>query len=126
MAETIGNILDRVRAMGCLVQPRGRSVSIRLPDPNGSKQKFSLFVVRVTGEIYTGWLSDQLARIGMDKQIAADWFGSLADLVPGVERHPTLVDNLSRDIELEEIDPVLDEFFERLEGTIERIQTEAG
>ena len=126
MADTISDIFDRVRAMGCLVQPRKNSVSIRLPDPNGSKQKLSLFVVRVTGEIYTGWLSDQLGRIGMSKHIAADWFGSLADLVPGVERHPSLVDSLSRFIKLEEIEPVLDEFFVRLERTIERIQTEAG
>jgi len=125
MAATIGSIIERAREMGAIVQPRKRSMSVRLLDPNGSKQKLTLFVVTVTGQIYTGWLSEQLEKIDLDKRMAADWFESLANLVPGVERHATLLDNLSRFIKIEEIEPVLDEFFVRLEKAIEAIQNSA-
>ena len=84
-------------------------MSIRLQDPSGSKQKLTLFVITVTGQIYTAWLSEQLAKVGTDPGIAAEWFQSLADLVPGVERHATFADNLSRYILLPELEPVMDE-----------------
>jgi len=126
MKERIRHILDAVGEMGCLIQPRKQSMSIRLPDPNGSRQKLTLFVITVTGQIYTGWLSEQLERVDMDKQIAADWFESLVDLVAGVERHPTLFDNLTRHIMLHEIDPVMDEFLARVQKTVDIIQDAAG
>jgi hypothetical protein len=125
MAKTIQSILDHVRSMGALVQLRKRSVSVRLADPDGSKQKLSLFVLTVTGQIYTGWLSEQLERIELDPSIADDWFAGLAALVPGVERHATLRDSLSRFIKIDEVEPVLDEFYRLLGGTIEAIQDSA-
>ena len=121
MKKTIASILDEVKAMGCLVQPRKRSMSVRLQDPNGSKQKLTLFVITVTGQIYTGWLSEQLGKVDMDPTIAANWFQSLADLVPGVERHATLADNLSRFILLHEIEPVMEEFLSRVQETVDAI-----
>ena len=121
MREKIRHILEAVEAMGCLVQPRKRSMSIRLQDPNGSKQKLTLFVITVTGQIYTGWLSEQLERVDMDPNIAAKWFQSLVDLVPGVERHATLVDSISRFILLREIEPVMDEFLARVQKTVDAI-----
>jgi len=125
MTRTIRSILDRAREMGAIVQPQKRSMSVKLNDPNGSRQKLTLFVITVTGQIYTGWLSEQLEKVDFDKQIAADWFQSLADLVPGVERHATLFDNLSRFIKLEEIEPVLDKFYARLETAIAAIRNSA-
>ena len=82
-------------------------------------------MITVTGQIYTGWLSRQLEKVGLSKQIAADWFQSLADFVPGVERHATLFDNLSRFILLHEIEPVMDQFLTRVQLTIDTIQTPA-
>ena len=125
MADTIRSILDRAQDMGCILQPRKQGISVRLKDPNGSKQKLTFFVIRFTGKIYTGWLSGQLEKIGVDKQIAAAWFQGLVDLVPGIRRHERLFDNLSRDISLPEIEPVLGEFFARLEATIEAIEDAA-
>ena len=125
MAEIIRSILDRVMAMGCVIQPRKRSISVRLNDPNGSTQKLTLFVITVTGQLYTGWLTDQLQKIGADKQLGLDWIEALANLIPGVTPHPTQISNLSRFILLEEIEPVLDEFYDRLESTIRAIQDSA-
>jgi hypothetical protein len=125
MADTIHSILDKAKAMGCMIQPRKRSISVRLTDPNSSKQKITLFVMTVTGQIYTGWITDQLQTIGVNKQVGLDWIERLADLVPGVEPHATQVSNLSRFIKIEEIEPVLDEFFVRLEKAIEAIQNSA-
>jgi len=125
MAKTIRSILDRATKMGAIVQPRKRSMSVRLRDPNGSKQKLTLFVITVTGQIYTGWITDQLQTIGVNKQVGLDWIERLADLVPGVEPHATQVSNLSRFIKLNEIDRNLEEFYARLKTAIDSIQDSA-
>lgn len=122
IAETISSILVRARELGAIVQPRKSSVSVQLADPSGSRQKLTLFVVTVAGQIYTGWLSEQLEKIGLDKSIATKWIEDLAGLVPGVEPHTTQPDTLSRNIKVEELEPVLDVFIERLSNTIDEIQ----
>ena len=122
LAETISSILARARELGAIVQPRKSSVSVQLADPNGSRQKLTLFVVTVTGHIYTGWLSEQLEKIDVDKTIATKWIQDLAGLVPGVEPNATQPDTLSRDIRVEEVEPVLDKFVTLLGNTINAIQ----
>lgn len=126
ISRTIRTILTSARSLGAIVQPRGGSVSVRLNDPSGTKQKLTLFVVTTAGEIYTGWLSRQLENIGSDKQIASDWIASLSSLVPGVQPGPKDPDGLSRNITAGEIEPVLDDFIERLGETIEAIRSTAG
>ena len=79
-------------------------------------------MVTVAGQIYTGWLSEQLEKIGLDKSIATKWIEDLAGLVPGVEPHTTQPDTFSRNIKVEELEPVLDVFIERLSNTIDEIQ----
>lgn len=119
-------LVSIARELGAFVQPGSGSVSVRLNDPNGTKQRLTLFVITTGGELYTGWLSDQLQTIGADKGIAARWVASVADLVPGVHPSPKDPAVLSRNIKLHEIEPVLNEFIERLGETIEAILSTAG
>jgi len=121
IANTIRAILSNAIDLGATVQFGAGSVSVRLNDPNGTKQKLTLFVVTTEGELYTGWLYGQLERIGSDKEIAAKWVQSLADLVPGVQRNPNSPDALSRHIKAGEIEPVLGDFVDCLRETIEAI-----
>jgi len=119
--DAISEIIDTARNLGAIIQPRASSLSVRIPDPSGSKQKLTLFLINRSGQLYTGWLSEQLEKIGLDKAIASDWIGGLADLVPGVEPHPTYPDNLSRFIHVNELKPMLEEFKRRLKRTIDAI-----
>lgn len=126
VARTVRKLIASARDLGAIVEPRGSSVSVRLNDPNGSKQKLTLFLITTAGELYTGWLSGQLESIGSDKGIAANWVASVANLVPGVQPSPKYPDGLSRSISVEEIEPLLDDFIERLGETIETIRSTAG
>ncbi|MCL0034965.1 hypothetical protein M1N21_03540 [Dehalococcoidia bacterium] len=126
VARTVRKLIASARDLGAIVEPRASSVSIRLNDPKGSKQKLTLFVITTAGELYTGWLSGQLESIGSDKGIAANWVASVVNLVPGVQPGPKYPDELSRNISVEEIEPLLDDFIERLGETIEAIRSAAG
>ena len=125
-AEVVRLLLSRARELGAIVEPRAGSVSVRLMDPSGTKQKLTLFVVTTSAEIYTGWLSSQLETIGCDESIAADWIARLGRLIPGVERSAKDPDGLSRNIRITEIEPVLDEFIDNLGVVIEAIRESSG
>jgi len=116
------DLLARVRELGATVEPRSNSVSVRLKDPRGSKQRLSLFVVTTTAEIYTGWLADQLESIGSDPAIAADWLDRLERLFPGVRRKPDFPDELAQNIPVTAVAPVLDQFIDNLGSVIEAIR----
>jgi len=127
-ADTIRTLLSEARELGAIVERRSKSPSVRLKDPKGSSKRLTLFVIKTNGEVYTGWLYYQLQGIGLDSRIAEQWVESVADLVPGVERNtdPRYPDWLSRNITVAEIEPVLDDFVDRLRETIEAIRSGAG
>lgn len=126
VANIVQKLIANARDLGAIVVPRLSSISVRLKDPNGSKQKLTLFVVTTAGELYIGWLAGQLESIGFDKRIATNWVSSLANLVSGVHLNPKYPDVLSRSIGVEEIESQFDDFIEILGETIERIQNTAG
>lgn len=121
-AEVVRRLLARVRELGAVPEPGKSEISVRLPDPAGSKQKLTLFVVNSRGQVYTWWLSGQLERIGGDKAVAADWIGRLTRLFPGLSRSDKYPDVLSRPVAIEEIEPALDEFVDHLRSVIEAIR----
>lgn len=119
----VRDLLERVRELGANVEPRSNSVSIRLKDPRGSRQKLSLFVITTSGEIYTGWLADQLETIGSDRAIALDWIGRLERLFPGVQRNAERPDEIAPNtIPVSNVAPVLDQFIDHLGSVIDAIR----
>lgn len=124
--NTVRKLLDQARGLGAIVQPRSDSVSVRLRNPGGTRQKLSLFVITTAGNLYTGWLSDQLETIGADKTIATKWVSMVANLVPGVKPSSNDPSGLSRSISIKELEPVLDDFVECLQETITAIRTSVG
>jgi hypothetical protein len=121
-AAVVRDLLARVRELGATIEPRANSVSVRLKDPRGSKQRLSLFILTTTAEIYTGWLADQLESIGSDPAIAADWLDRLERLFPGVRRKPDYPDEMVQNIPVTAIAPVLDQFIDNLGSVIEAIR----
>jgi hypothetical protein len=125
-AAAVRELLSRAGELGATLEPRSGSISVRLRDPGGTKQKLTLFVVTTAAQVYTGWLSSQLENVGADASIAESWLGAIERLVPGVGRSIKDPDALSRNIAIAEIEPVLDDFLDSLGETIEAIRTSVG
>jgi hypothetical protein len=98
------------------------SVSIRLPDPRGSRQKFTLFVLKTSGAIYTGWLMGQLNNSGYDPQLGLTYIAHLASLFPGSSPKPAYPDTLAQDIPAELIIERLEDFLEVVGTFIDTIR----
>ncbi len=101
--DAVGLILEGAVERGAMLQFRKGSVSVRLADPKGSKQRFTLFVVMVTGQVYTAWLPDQLRRTGFDAGIGTGWVESLAKLFADVSVSGQDGAGLSRLLDVREI-----------------------
>jgi hypothetical protein len=123
VSTTVRKLLKYSKDFGAIIKPQGKSISVKLIDPNGSRQLLTLFLVTTTGEFYTGWLSGQLRTIGLSKKIAKEWVNSIVNLIPGVQPHPKYSDSLSRNVKMNEIEKIFDEFLECLRETIAKIQS---
>ena len=99
---------------------RSGSASVQLPDPNGSRQNLTLFVLTNSGTIYTYWLAGQLEKVSLDKTIAFDYVKSLGALV-GIKPNPKDGSGLSRNIKAAELAPKADEFMALVRQTVEKI-----
>jgi len=119
-------MLDGAVERGALLEFRQGSISVRLDDPKGSRQRFTLFVVTVAGELYTGWLPWQLRRAGLDPAIGREWVASLAELFPNVAVSPKDSGNLTRSLDAREVVGEYDVVMDLLEATIERIRASSG
>ena len=99
---------------------RSGSVSVQLPDPNGSRQNLTLFVLTNSGMIYTYWLAGQLDKVSLEKTIAFDYVKSLGALV-GIKPNPKDGSGLSRNIKAAELAPKVDEFMALVRQTVKKI-----
>lgn len=59
-------------------------VSVRLRDPAGSKTRFTLFVLTTSGNLYFGWLPQQMEATGRPVQIAAEFARQMCALFPSL------------------------------------------
>ncbi|MGE4440414.1 MAG: hypothetical protein AB7D27_02880 [Desulfomicrobium sp.] len=101
---------------------RSSAVSIQLPDPQGSRQNFTLFVMATRGEVYLGWLAGQLERVSLDKNIGLGFVERLASLFPGVTPHSKNPETLSRPLRASELAPKVDAFMSIVRETVVKIK----
>ena len=98
------------------------AISTKLPDPAGSKQWVTLYVMNTDGEIYIGWSIQQLERLELPTTLGVEYAKSVAALVPGVRPHPKNPDLLSRHLTAEEIGGVFDKFTATVERFAEQVK----
>ena len=96
------------------------SVSLKLPDPMGSDQNLTIFLMEDTGYFYTGWLADQLKKIGKSSDIACIMNDKIAKLFDDVHRKED--DALSRHISFKELLDKMDELREIIKQTVSEIR----
>jgi hypothetical protein len=95
--------------IGAITVWRASSVSVQFPDPNGSKQNVTLFVL-YEDNLFIGWSVEQVETLELPQNIAVDYVKAVASLVPGVTPHPRYPDRLSRKLEASEVDNAFDNF----------------
>lgn len=115
------DLLSLTEEMGAEPGWRSSSISVQLPDPAGSRQRLTLFIMTTRGDIYTGWLADQLERVGKPSQFASDYVNELCALFPGIQQNEKYPDSLSRYIRASEVDEKRDDFVEIVRSLVDRI-----
>jgi hypothetical protein len=127
---------DRVRQMSerifewcdersIVLEWRASSVSIRLRDPRGSRQMFTLFVLKTTGAIYTGWLCGQMQIAGFDSEEALTYISRLVELFPGTKPKPDYPDTLSHEVPSELVTRRLDDLLEVVGDFVDAMRARA-
>lgn len=88
-AETAAALLDFARDLGAEQRARQNSISVRLPGPVGSEQKWlTLYVVSTAGTFYTNWLY-RWVNVGASKEVAHRYETRLRELLGPVVHRPT-------------------------------------
>ncbi|MCA9242192.1 MAG: hypothetical protein KDA37_18400, partial [Planctomycetales bacterium] len=77
---------------------RASSVSIQLPDPGGSKQMLTLFLMHTSGHVDIGWLPGQLERVAIEREIGVEFSERMAGMFSGITTHKSFEGGLSRRI----------------------------
>lgn len=121
--ELFGRLLSASQELGAIAVWRSASVSVRLPDPAGSKQNLTLFVMTTRGELYTGWLPEQLSKLSLPTDVGREYVQAVADLFPDVQVPANEPENLSRNLTAKEVADRFDDFIEVVADFIERVKT---
>lgn len=95
--------------------------SIKISDPGGSSQKLTLFLLNTSGEVYIGWLSDQLERVSLDKNISYEFARKLADMFSDISPKENNPEALSRSIKASELFEKSEDFMELVRQTVNKI-----
>jgi hypothetical protein len=114
-------IVEDMQRHGCVIDWKQASFVIKLPDPGGSGQKLTLFVVTKQGEVYVGWLAGQLKSLNLPPEIALEFVKDSAQLFEHVEVHRKNPDCWTRAVSLSELRQRYGEFMSLIRRTIDRI-----
>ena len=125
--ESVGfarRIIGDMSAQGCLIDWQKASFVVKWPDPMGSGQNLTLFVVNTSGKVYNGWLARQLRSIGLSDRIAEEYTEESAQVLNcGVAEG--YQDSWDRYLTLREVQMHFDRFSEVIQKTINKIKKAA-
>lgn len=115
-------IREDMEKRGCVIDWKHASYVVKLPDPGGSGQNLTLFVVPKDGKVYLGWLGGQLRALALPQEIAFDFAKNSAHLFKGCEVGHNYPDSWTRFIPLRELQQRWDDFMSLVQTTIDRIR----
>lgn len=115
-------LLDLGAGLGTVPSWGSSSVSVRLPDPAGSRTRFTLFVLTTSGELYTGWMSQQLNSTGRPPAIVTDYVTQICSVFPTLSPKEGYPDCLSRSLRAMEISGKFDDFAQVVRDVVERLK----
>jgi hypothetical protein len=115
-------IIDDMQSRGCRIDWKQSSFVVKLPDPGGSGQQLTLFIVTRKGEMYVGWLPQQLQSLNLPPDIALDFVKESVQLFRDIEIHGKYPDSWSRNVLLGELRQQYNEFASLVQKTIDKIR----
>ncbi len=118
-------IKDDMIKLDCDIDWKQGSYVVKLPDPGGSGQNLTLFVVTKGGKVYPMSLTRQLRNLGIPEQIGIDFVKNSAQLFKRCEVHHKHASIWSRHVTLEELQERYDEFVSLVQTTVDRIKDES-
>ena len=80
VADQVANLVDELTELGLVKSWGSGSVSMRLPDPRDTGQRFTVVVLRTAGDLYLGWLSYVHTRGGYDQRIPERYLEAVAEM----------------------------------------------
>jgi len=119
--ELTHQLIEDVQDLGCEIHWKQSSFVVRYLDPYGNKQLLTLLIVSKKGEVYTGWLEDQLKKVDLPSDIGAKYVKSIHALLEGYEINPSKQGVWSLDRVLEEYSEIIelmDEFINDLNSIV--------
>lgn len=115
-------LIDFSIGLGALPSWRSSSVSIRLPDPAGSRTQFTLYVLTTSGELYTGWMLQQLKSTKRPPAIAIDYITQICSVFSSLSPKKGYPDRISRSLHAREISGKFDDFTQVVRDVVERLK----
>lgn len=86
IAQAVRRLCDALMNLGLVQTWRASSVSIRLPDPAGNDQRFTVVVLTTSGTFFLGWLDRVSEKGGYASQVAHDYRDEVARLTGAEKR----------------------------------------
>ncbi|WP_422485415.1 hypothetical protein [Gudongella sp. DL1XJH-153] len=120
--ELTHQLIEDVQDLGCEIHWRQSSFVVRYLDPYGNKQLLTLLVVSKNGEVYTGWLEDQLKKVDLPSEIGARYVKNIHSLFKGYEINPSKQGVWSLETTLTKYSEII-EFMEEFINDINSIET---
>ncbi len=115
IANYAKQILNDAIKNGYYIDWKTSSFVVKLADPNGSGKMITLFFITRKGECGIGWSGNQLASLGIDKNIAYSFAANTAKLFKNVKQHNKNLDTWDNFIKLDELMSVYNNFWFEIE-----------
>lgn len=116
----VRSVIEDMENLDCKIEWES-TIKIKLPNPSGSGENFSLFYIYKDGLVNLRYLRDQLAKAGLPKQIGLDFVKHTASLFENCNVHSKDPMTLSRYIKISEFQQQYINFKLLVQETIERI-----
>jgi len=121
-AELARQIIKDMEDRGCSIEWGIGSLKVKLSDPSGSGRKFSLFSVDKNGDVYLGYLLNQLNELGLPEEIASELVRESGKIMGKSLPEPKSGGWWTKLSSLKELQEHYDAFGSVIEKTIERIR----
>ncbi len=115
-------IISDAEERGYIVEWGQGSFVVKLPDPSGSGQKITLFIVDRKMMVYIGYSVKQLERLGIPIEISYDFAANTAALFEDFRVNPERKYSWSRYQNMKELRPVYSQFLSCVDAFAQKIR----
>lgn len=124
-AEFARQIIKDCADLGLLKVWNQASITLRLPDPQGSDIRIAILKIGKRGRVNLGFSKPQFENLGLSREISYSFAADTASLLSGIQQHPERKHLWDKDSTLNDLRNVYPQFMTRLKKYIDNINTES-